>query len=57
MPGRKRMKQLPRLTSTSPKSGRKAPGTRYGILQDWREGSNSSGKTSIRSEKRFRDGC
>jgi hypothetical protein len=39
-----------------PKSGRKAPGTRAGTLQDWREGSNKSGKTSVGIGKTLRDG-
>jgi hypothetical protein len=45
-----------RLTATFPKSGRKAPGTRMGMLQDWREGSSKSGKTSVGIGKAVRDG-
>jgi len=35
---------------------RKTPGTRLGILQDWREASNKSGKTSAGIGKALRDG-
>ena len=45
-----------RLPAALPKSRRKAPGTRLGILQDWREGSNKAGKTSIGIGKTLRDG-
>src|SRR6185369_14946904 len=45
-----------RLTVVLPKSGRKVPGTRLGILQDWREGSSKSGKSSVGVGKAFRDG-
>lgn len=45
-----------RLNAASPKSGRKAPGTRLGMLQDWREGSNKSGRTSVGIGKALRDG-
>lgn len=45
-----------RLTAAHPKSGRKAPGTRMGMLQDWREGSIKSGKTSVGIGKTLRDG-
>ena len=44
------------VTAALPKSGRKAPGTRSGTLQDWREGSNKSGKTSVGIGKTLRDG-
>ena len=35
-------KAKPELTATSRKPGRKAPGTRYGTIEDWREGSNKA---------------
>lgn len=38
------------------KPHRKAPGTRIGILMDWREGSNRSGKMSGRYGRALRDG-
>lgn len=38
------------------KSARKAPGTRIGILNDWREGSAKSGKLSGRYGRALRDG-
>lgn len=38
------------------KSNRKAPGTRLGTLEDWREGSNKSGKISGRHGNAIRDG-
>jgi hypothetical protein len=37
-------------------SGRKAPGTRYGILIDWRGESTSSGRLSDRYGRSLRDG-
>lgn len=46
----------PRLTAASTKSGRKAPGTRLGMLEDWRGDSKKSGKTSVGIGKSFRDG-
>lgn len=36
--------------------GRKAPGTRYGILIDWRGGSTTSGRFSDRYGRSVRDG-
>ena len=45
-----------RLTAALPKYGRKAPGTRLGIIQDWRGGSNKSGKISVGIGKTLRDG-
>jgi hypothetical protein len=60
MPRNTNMKQMgstaARLTAASPRSGRKAPGTRAGTLQDWREGSSKSGKTSVGIGKALRDG-
>jgi hypothetical protein len=44
------------LTATFRKSGRKAPGTRLGMLNDWREGSTESGKVSSRYGHAIRDG-
>jgi hypothetical protein len=38
------------------RSGRKAPGTRIGLLIDWREGSTKSGKILARHGRAFRDG-
>ena len=65
MPRYRNMKQLqkdskaaqPQFNAALPKSDRKAPGTRLGMLQDWREGSNKSGKTSVGIGKALRDGC
>lgn len=37
-------------------SNRKAPGTRIGLLMDWREGSTNSGKLSDRYGRSLRDG-
>lgn len=37
-------------------SGRKAPGTRVGVLFDWREGSNTSGRLADRYGRSLRDG-
>jgi hypothetical protein len=37
-------------------SGRKAPGTRYGILIDWRCGSTTPGRFSDRYGRSLRDG-
>jgi hypothetical protein len=42
------------LSATLRKPLRKAPGTRLGIFQDWREG--SSGKAERRIGDRLRDG-
>jgi hypothetical protein len=38
------------------KARRKAPGTRAGILQDWRGSSNKAGVASVRIGKSVRDG-
>ena len=46
-------KQTP---GTFRKPHRKAPGTRIGILMDWREASNKSGKMSGRYGRAHRDG-
>lgn len=45
-----------RLTAALPKSYRKAPGTRLGMLRDWREASNTPGQTSGRVGSTVRDG-
>ena len=37
-------------------TGRKAPGTRIGLLMDWRDGSTKSGKPSGRYGRSLRDG-
>ena len=37
-------------------SGRKTPGTRYGLIFDWRVGSNTSGRLSDRYGCSLRDG-
>jgi hypothetical protein len=56
----KGMKQLKKdstqRTTGLQRPGRKAPGTRLGILQDWREGSSNSGKPSAGIGKALRDG-
>jgi len=44
------------LTATFCKSGLKAPGTRLGMLNDWREGSTKPGKVSSRYGQAIRDG-
>lgn len=64
MPLNKGMKQLKKdstvgrgqHTTALQRPGRKAPGTRMGILQDWREGSSNSGKPSAGIGKTLRDG-
>lgn len=64
MPRYSNMKQMQKdstaaqtgLTAALPKSGRKAPGTRAGTFQDWRKGSNKSGKASVGIGKTLRDG-
>jgi hypothetical protein len=45
-----------KLTTTFRKSRRKAPGTRLGMLNDWREGSTQSGIVSSRYGQAIRDG-
>jgi hypothetical protein len=37
-------------------TGRKAPGTRIGLLMDWREGATKSGTLSGRYGRSLRDG-
>ena len=44
------------LTSSFHRSGRKAAGTRYGVLLDWRAGSNRADKSSGRHGHAIRDG-
>jgi hypothetical protein len=44
------------MTSSFHRSKRKAPGTRYGVLLDWREGSNRNDKSSGRHGHAIRDG-
>ena len=44
------------MTSAFRKSGRKAPGTRMGTWEDWREASSRSGKVSGRHGHVIRDG-
>lgn len=64
MPRYNSMKQMKKDSTAAPappsaaltKSVRKAPGTRLGMLQDWREGSNKSGRTSVGIGKTIRDG-
>jgi hypothetical protein len=51
---------MPSIKSTNcemafPKPRRKAPGTRVGMLQDWRQGS-TSGKAPRRKANALRDG-
>jgi hypothetical protein len=63
MPRFRNMKQMqkdsaaaaPKLTAALTKAGRKTPGTRLGILEDWRGDSNKSGKT-VGIGKALRDG-
>lgn len=38
------------------KSDRKAPGTRWGTVTDWREGSNKTGEIAGRYGRALRDG-
>jgi hypothetical protein len=40
----------------SPNPGRKAPGTRMGTLNDWRQASGNSGKPAGRHGHSIRDG-
>ena len=57
MPVNKMFKSsLPKVASTSRQSRAKAPGTRVGTLQDWREGSGKSGKTLTERRNALRDG-
>lgn len=44
-----------RETSTS-QSGRKVPGTRLGVMLDWRVGASKAGKISGRHGHAIRDG-
>lgn len=44
------------MTSSFPQSARKAPGTRMGTWEDWREGARRSGKISGRHGHVIRDG-
>lgn len=37
-------------------SGRKAPGTRLGTLEDWRQASGKSGRSTVRHGHAVRDG-
>ena len=59
------MKQEQRRSTTLKRQGqlvafqkprRKAPGTRVGILQDWRGNSNKAGTASVGVGKTIRDG-
>ena len=43
-------------TTGSVRSPRKAPGTRMGTWEDWREGSGKAGKVSVRHGSAIRDG-
>jgi hypothetical protein len=64
MPLNKSMKQIQKGSTSAhsnrttgfQRPARKAPGTRLGMLQDWREASNKSEKTSIGIGKMLRDG-
>jgi hypothetical protein len=64
MPRFSNMKQMqkdsaaaqPQPSAELTKSPRKAPGTRLGMLQDWRGASNKSGKISAGIGKTLRDG-
>ena len=49
-------KDLTTARTTANKSVRKAPGTRLGTLEDWREGSTKSGKVKGRHGATIRDG-
>ena len=46
----------PKLTAALTKAGRKTPGTRLGMLEDFRGDSKKSGKTSVGIGKALRDG-
>lgn len=48
--------RLPKVASTSRKSGAKALGTRIGTVQDWRGASGQSGKAISGRRNAFRDG-
>jgi len=43
-------------TTSSSRTGRKAPGTRYGVLLDWRAASNGAENSSSRHGQAIRDG-
>lgn len=49
-------KNMKRTMGVTRKSHSKAPGTRVGVLLDWREGSAKAGKTSDRCGSVVRDG-
>ena len=44
------------IGSSSRRNSRKAPGTRWGTLQDWREVSKAAENTSVRHGQAIRDG-
>jgi hypothetical protein len=48
-------KNCGQLTAVSRRSGSKAPGTRLGMLEDWREASSKSGR-SLNRRNTLRDG-
>ena len=54
--GKNSTKAQESIVSSSRKTGRKAPGTRLGTLDDWREGSAKAGKISGRHGHSVRDG-
>ena len=54
--GESAMKVPGSIASVSQKRGTKAPGTRIGTLDDWREGSRKGSGESSERGKRLRDG-
>lgn len=55
MPSNMKQQRKNSLATAFRKSGRKAPGTRVGTVEDWR-GDNPSAKSSGGSGKTLRDG-
>jgi hypothetical protein len=60
MPNKSKVdKQIAKPSTTKEKSsnsGRKAPGTRLGTLNDWRQANGNSGKPASRHGQTIRDG-
>ena len=50
------IKELGTIAALSRKSVTKSPGTRVGMLEDWREGGTKSGESSAVRRNRLRDG-
>jgi hypothetical protein len=50
------IKERGTIAALSRKSGTKSPGTRVGVLEDWRAGGTKSGESSAVRRNRLRDG-